>query len=191
MATGDKRRAAIQHNFSDTVASAQAGCPSACQELYESVAGRVCGYLRLHGAAEPDDLTSEVFLRVFAHLQDFSGDKSGFRAWVFTVAHRLLIDDHRRRSRRPQLVDFSAPATERVAGGNAESDALHAMEHAEVTRILANLAPDQRDVLTLRIVADLSIEQVAGVLGKRCGAVKALQHRAVTRLRRQLKEPSP
>ena len=175
-------------SFSDTIVHAQAGCPTACRELYESIAGRVCGYLRLHGAAEPDDLTSEVFLRVFTHLQDFSGDEPGFRAWVFTVAHHVLIDENRRRGRRPQLVEFSTPASDTPSDHDTEADALNAIEDADISRTLAGLAPDQRAVLTLRVVADLSIEQVAQVLGKRPGAIKALQHRGVTQLRRQLEE---
>ena len=59
------------------------------------------GYLRLRGADDPEDLTSEVFLRVFNHLDDFSGDERGFAAWVFTIAHRALIDERRRNARRP------------------------------------------------------------------------------------------
>src|ERR1700709_714341 len=69
--------------FGGNVPLAQDGSPPACQWLYELLAGRVAGYLRLHGAREPDDLTSEVFLRVFDHLHGFEGDEAGFRSWVF------------------------------------------------------------------------------------------------------------
>lgn len=167
---------------------AQAGSPPACRWLYESLAGRVAGYLRLHGAREPDDLTSEVFLKVFDHLLDFEGTEAGFRSWVFTIAHRQLIDEHRRNTRRPQTVELSAPLTESVSGGNAETDALHAIEDTHVHAVLADLAPDQREVMTLRIVGDLTVEQVAEVLGKSRGAVKSLQHRGVAALRRRLQE---
>jgi len=68
--------------FPEILAEAQDGSPLACRRLYESFAGRVAGYLRLHGSREPDDLTSEVFLRVFDHLRDFAGDEAGFRSWV-------------------------------------------------------------------------------------------------------------
>src|SRR5262245_66598345 len=96
-----------RHGFRVNLALAQEGSPRACQWLYESLAGRVAGYLRLHGAREPEDLTSEVFLRVFDHLREFEGTEAGFRAWVFTIAHRLLIDDHRRAERRPRTVELS------------------------------------------------------------------------------------
>lgn len=174
--------------FPDVLARAQAGSPPACQWLYESLAGRVAGYLRVHGSHEPDDLTSEVFLRVFDHLRDFTGDEAGFRSWVFTIAHRQLIDEHRRRGRCPQTVELSAPVTQSVPGGNAEADALQRMEDRNIVEVLAHLAPDQREVLTLRVVGDLTVEQVADVLGKSRGAVKSLQHRGVAALRRRLRE---
>jgi RNA polymerase sigma-70 factor, ECF subfamily len=178
----------LGYDFAEILGQAQAGSPPALQWLYESVAGRVCGYARLHGSTEPDDLTSETFLRVFDHLGEFAGDEAGFRSWVFTIAHRLLIDEHRRTERRPQSVELSQPMNESVPGGNAESDALHEIESTNVTDVLADLAPDQREVLTLRVVGDLTVEQTAEALGKSRGAVKSLQHRGVAALRRRLGE---
>jgi RNA polymerase sigma-70 factor (ECF subfamily) len=179
------------HAFERNLERARGGSPPACQWLYESVAGRVAGYLRLHGAREPDDLTSEVFLRVFDHLHGFDGDEAGFRSWVFTIAHRLLIDERRKASRRPETVELSDTVAARAAGGNAEVEAFHALEQADTVAMLAALHPDQRDVLVLRIVADLNVEQVAQVLGKSKGAVKSLQHRGVAALRRRLTEVTP
>jgi RNA polymerase sigma-70 factor (ECF subfamily) len=174
--------------FAEILSRAQAGSPPACQSLYESVAGRVCGYARLHGSTEPEDVTSEVFLRVFGHLGEFVGDETGFRSWVFTIAHRLVVDEHRRTARRPRPVELSEPLTESVPGGNAEADALHVIEADRVAEVLRDLVPDQREVLTLRIVGDLTVEQVSDVLGKSRGAVKSLQHRGVAALRRRLEE---
>jgi RNA polymerase sigma-70 factor (ECF subfamily) len=169
---------------------AQDGSPLACQWLYESLAGRVAGYLRLHGADEPDDLTSEVFLRVFDKLRGFAGDESGFRSWVFTIAHRLLVDEHRRTTRRPQTVELSPRVVESTPGGDVERDALGALGNRRTAAVLGRLKPDQRDVLTLRIVADLTVDDIAAVLGKSRGAVKSLQHRGLAALQRQLAEES-
>jgi RNA polymerase sigma-70 factor (ECF subfamily) len=174
--------------FGDVLERARRGCPESTRWLYESVAGRVCGYLRVHGAPEPDDLTSEVFLRVFDHLDGFVGDEGGYRSWVFTIAQRLLIDDHRRRARRPEAVELSVPVQEAVPGGDAESDALRAVGDGRVAEVLAQLVPDQRDVLALRVVGDLTVDQVAEILGKSRGAVKALQRRALAAVRRSLEE---
>jgi RNA polymerase sigma factor (sigma-70 family) len=182
---------ALPREFPELLAQAQDGSPPACRWLYESLAGRVAGYLRLHGSHEPDDLTSEVFLRVFDHLLDFEGDEAGFRSWVFTIAHRLLIDEHRRNARRPHTVELSVPVSDSVAGGNAESEALVLIEDQRVNQVLAGLAPDQREVLSLRIVGDLTIDQIANVLGKSRGSIKSLQHRGVAALRRRLREATP
>ncbi len=185
---GVLREPVIGERFADIVSAALDGSAAACQQLYEAFAGRVCGYLRLHGAAEPDDLTSEVFLRVFKRLEDFVGDEAGFRAWLFTIAHHLLLDERRRRSRTPDLAALSEPMLDSVAGGDVEDDALDSLAHGEIAGVLAELSPDQRDVLTLRVIADLDINQVAQILRKRPNAVKALQHRGTRALRRLLEE---
>jgi RNA polymerase sigma-70 factor (ECF subfamily) len=178
-------------DFAAHLAGARRGTAPSCRWLYESLAGRVSGYLRVHGAPEPDDLTNEVFLRVFDHLDGFSGDEPAFRSWVFTIAHRLLIDDHRRRTRRVHTVELSTPLAATIAGGDAEADAVAALTEQHIALVLASLPADQRDVVTLRVMADLSVEQVAAMLGKRPGAVKSLQHRAVANLRRRLQKVEP
>jgi RNA polymerase sigma-70 factor (ECF subfamily) len=177
-----------RHGFRVNLALAQEGSPRACQWLYESLAGRVAGYLRLHGARESEDLTSEVFLRVFDHLREFDGSETGFRAWVFTIAHRLLIDEHRRESRQPRTVELSVGVSEGVVGGDAEVDALAALDDRRIAAVLGGLRPEQREVIALRVVGDLTAEQAAQVLGKSRGAVKALQRRGIAALRRRLEE---
>src|SRR3954463_12848878 len=91
--------------FDDVLGAAQAGAAWGFERLYRDLAPAVTGYLRLHGAVEPDDLASETFLGVFTGLATFTGDGAGFRAWVFPIAPRGLMDDWRRRSRGPQVAD--------------------------------------------------------------------------------------
>ena len=165
---------------------ARAGTPADCRALYESLAGRVYGYLRLRGAHDPEDLTSEVFLRVFNHLDDFRGDERGFAAWVFTIAHRALIDERRRNTRRPATFELTESVPEMISAEHTEADALESVAQDDLLTLLGGLTPDQRDVVALRIVADLPIRQVARILNKSPGTVKALQHRGVAVLRRQL-----
>jgi RNA polymerase sigma factor (sigma-70 family) len=173
--------------FADVLRAAYDGAPWACRRLYESLAGRVCGYFRAQAAPEPEDLTSEVFLRVFDRLPQFSGDEAQFRSWVFTIAHHLLIDDSRRRKRRPRTTDLSTHG-EALPAGNVEHEAMANVGADWATSVIAALPHDQRAVVMLRVAADLPIAEVARILGKRTGAVKALQHRAVTALRRQFPE---
>jgi RNA polymerase sigma factor (sigma-70 family) len=176
--------------FDDVLAAAQAGAAWAFEVLYRDLAPAVTGYLRLHGAAEPDDLASETFLGVFTGLAGFRGDEAGLRAWVFTIAHRRLLDDWRRRSRRPPIADEPGNLAERP-GGDAEDDALVRLGAETVQQLCGTLPTDQRSVLLLRILADLTVEQVAGVLGRSVPSVKALQRRGLRTLRERLeREPS-
>jgi RNA polymerase sigma-70 factor, ECF subfamily len=175
--------------FDDVLVAAQAGAGWAFEVLYRDLAPSVTGYLRLHGAAEPDDLASETFLGVFTGLAGFRGDEAGLRAWVFTIAHRRLLDDWRRRSRRPQFADDPTGAAEPV-GGDVEDDVLGRLGAREVERLCDTLPEDQRSVLLLRILADLTVEQVAGVMGRSIGSVKALQRRGLRALRASLDDSS-
>lgn len=175
--------------FDDVLAAAQAGAAWAFETLYRDLAPAVTGYLRLHGAAEPDDLASETFIGVFTGLAGFRGDEAALRAWVFTIAHRRLVDDWRRRGRRPQTVDDPGDLAAHL-GGDVEDDALDRIGADAVERLCAGLPGDQRAVLLLRILADLTVEQVAQVMGRSAGSVKALQRRGLRALRAELEHSS-
>jgi RNA polymerase sigma factor (sigma-70 family) len=173
--------------FDGALAAAQAGAGWALRALYDDLAPVVTGYLRLHGASDPDDVASETFLGVFRTLAGFTGDEDAFRSWVFTIAHRRLLDDRRRMGRRPPtrpIVDVEPE----IEGGNVEEDVLVGVGDQWVRQVLGRLTDDQRDVVLLRVVADLSVEQTAAAIRKRPGAVRALQHRAIKTLRRHLTE---
>jgi RNA polymerase sigma-70 factor, ECF subfamily len=174
------------------VHAAQAGCAASFEVLYRQLAGQVVSYLRWHRASDPDGLTNDVFAQVHRNLGGFRGDEAGFRSWLFTIAHHRMIDDRRRAGRQPQLQHDPA-VDERTGWGDVEEDALAAMAPERVRDLLAVLSPDQRDVVLLRIVADLSVEDVAQMLHKREGAIKALQHRALATLRRHMDtlDPAP
>jgi RNA polymerase sigma-70 factor (ECF subfamily) len=167
------------------VAAARAGDPTALTEIWQRFAPRVSGYLRGRGVTDPDDLTSEVFIAVFERIRRFHGNDSDLRAFVFTVAHHRLVDDIRRRGRRQPEVEYHAESDERMVA-SAEDEALAVMRAADVQQLLDLLPADQREVLLLRVIGDLSIETTATVMGKSVGAVKAMQHRALNALRRNL-----
>jgi RNA polymerase sigma-70 factor (ECF subfamily) len=153
--------------------------------IYEQLAPKVVGYLRAHGATDPEDLAGEVFLHVVRGLPDFSGGERDFNAWTFTIAHRRLVDDLRRLGRRPlELVSPDTVAGAAGAGGDVADDAEGRLEEASVRAAIDELPADQRSVLLLRIIGDLTIDEIARALGKRPGAVKALQRRGLRRLGR-------
>ncbi len=171
-------------SFPSVLAAAQADAGWAYQRLFRSLTGPVASYLRGQGAEDPEGLTNEVFMRAFRQLRNFEGTEAGFRSWVFTIARNAVLDERRRRSRRPVVDERATPKDEAVPGG--EATALTRLRTEEVRALLDELAPDQRDVLLLRVLADLTVDQVAAVLGKQPGAVKQLQRRATAALRRRL-----
>jgi RNA polymerase sigma-70 factor (ECF subfamily) len=173
-----------EEEFASALRAAQAGAGWAFERLYRSLAPAVAGYLRVQGAKEPDDQTSDVFLGVFRGLEDFAGGQTQFRSWVFTIAHRRLTDERRRGGRRPSHTELGPEPA--VVGGDVEDDALGLMSTARVRALCDSLVPDQRDVLLLRLIAGLTVEQVAETVGKSLGATKALQRRGLVTLRRQL-----
>lgn len=172
--------------FDSVMRAAQVGAGWALTRVYEDLAGVVTGYLRLQGAREPDDLASETFLGVFRNLSSFSGDEDGFRSWVFTIAHRRLIDERRRRSRRPDTVPLDTDLHEVSSPRLVEEDALAVLGAERAASLLDQLTPDQRDVLLLRLVGDLTVAQTAEALDRSEGAVKQLQRRGLLALQRIL-----
>lgn len=171
--------------FEDVLAAAQSSVPWACNEIWTKWSPRVVGYLRSRGSADPEGLTSEVFLTVFSKLSTFVGDEGAFKAFVFTVAHRRLVDELRARSRRGVHVEWTITEDPRRSV-SAEDDALRTLGDVDARSLLDGLSGDQREVLVLRIFADLTIDQIAEILGKRPGAIKALQRRGLEALRKKI-----
>lgn len=177
----------LGEQFDQVLAAAQAGAPWALERLWLALSPVVAGYLRVQGAAEPDDMTSDTFLAAFGGLRSFSGNEAKFRSWVFTIAHHRLVDERRRQARRPQVAgDPVESMSDRLPGGDVEHEALAALSRERVQRLCDRLSPDQRDVLLLRMVAGMTLEETAATVDKPVSAVKALQHRAVLSLRRHL-----
>ncbi len=176
--------------FDSVLIAAREGAEWAWERIYRDLAGQVRAYLRLRGAADPDDLLGETFLVVARGIARFEGDERAFRSWVFLTAHHRLLDALRRAARRPVAADLVDPP-ELPAPDDPEAEAIAALGTDRVRRLLDTLTAEQRDVLTLRIVGELTVNEIAELLGKEPGAVKALQRRALRRLRKILESPVP
>jgi RNA polymerase sigma factor (sigma-70 family) len=173
-------------DFPQILTAARMGADWAWTALYRDLAPSVRGYLRARGAVEPDDLVGEVFLQVVRDLDRFEGGEREFRTWVFTIVHHRLLDDGRRRNHRP--VEPSPSDVLEAFGelGDVEEEAMAGLTVARVRRFVGRLSPDQREVLLLRLFGDLAIGDVAAIVGKRPGAVKALLRRGLASLRREM-----
>ncbi len=131
-------------------------------------------------AEDAQDLTAEVFLRALKSLERFDEARSTARSWLFTIARNLVIDHHRRRGRRPEmpLENESEPASEEHLEMAVETEAAS----EAVRQALAELNEEQRQVVTLKFFSSLSNAEVAAVMGKREGAINAMQYRALNKM---------
>ena len=152
-------------------------------EAYRALAPAVLGYLRSQGAPDPEDVLGEVFLQVARDWRKFRGEEADLRRWVFSIAHNRLLDARRSAARRPAI------STSLVPEGAAPPPAGEL--DPELLDALANLTPEQREVVVLRFVGDLSLQDVARITRRRVGAVKAMQHRALETLGRSLRPEGP
>lgn len=177
------------NDFLTTLDAAKAGAEWAWAHLYSDLAGTVTGYLRSRGATEPEDLTSETFLQVARNIKSFEGDYESFRSWVFVIAHRRLLDSRRAAGRQPKTVSDEAHLAVVADNQHVDDEALGRISTRNMEVLFAELTEDQRDVLALRVIADLTVEQTAHALGKGVGAVKALQRRGLASLKRSLGKP--
>lgn len=171
--------------FDAVLGAARVGAPWAWETIFRDLSGPVMGFARTHSAGEPEDILQETFLSAARDIHRFEGDEGDFRSWIFTIAHRRIVDSFRKAGREVARADGD-DAARRAEGqwlGNVEQEAMTHMSMMEVTAIVRALSAAQRDVLLLRVVADLSVSDTARILHKSEGAIKTLQSRALKALR--------
>lgn len=164
------------------VVAAQQGDTGALRTIYESLSPRVSGFLRIRGAEDPEGLTNDVFVKVLPRIGEIVGGYQGLRAFAFTVAHGLLVDEFRRRSRRPIEAEYKSEADLRVHP-SAEEQALDRVAGGPALEVLELLPEDQRSVIVLRVLGELTMAETATAIGRSERAVKKLQTRALSNLR--------
>jgi RNA polymerase sigma-70 factor (ECF subfamily) len=146
---------------------------------YTHYSPAITGYLETRGIEDPEAVTQDVFLDLYEQLADYVGDLDGIRPLAFTIAY-ARVSDHQRRTRRdPAPLEYDPDADERLSA--PAEDVVVAQDGA--AQLLECLVFEQREVITLRVVGDLSIEQTAQIMNKTPGAVKQLQRRALAALR--------
>ena len=168
-----------EQEFQAVLAAAVRGDEQAWTTLYDWLAPAVVGYLRSRGAHHPDDAASEVFLQIVRDVDGFAGSLSKFRSWVFTITHHRMVDQARALRRRPSEPTDDAALGEMCPAVEWEADAVEDLASEELQRLFRWATADQQEVLVLRFVAGLTLPEIADVLGKRVGAVKALQRRGL------------
>lgn len=148
---------------------------------YQQLSPRVLGYLRAHGVDDPEAVTNEVFLSLHQNFDRITGD-DGVRTLTFSIAHARIVDHHRSRAIRPVAAEYD-PETDLRHSPSAEDIAVEHLGGHGVLALLETLGEQQREAVSLRVIAGLSLDETAEVMGKSIGAIKQLQRRALESLR--------
>jgi RNA polymerase sigma-70 factor (ECF subfamily) len=168
------------------IADAAAGDRDALAELWRGHQHLLLRYFRGKGMADPDDLASIVWLEVAKGLTSFEGNADDFRRWLFTIASRRRVDEIRRQVRRQRRDEaFQTVSTHRPTNETAdEFERSAALERA--IALVRTLPDGQAEAVLLRVVADLSIADVAAIMNRSEGSIRVLVHRGLSRLAEHL-----
>jgi RNA polymerase sigma-70 factor (ECF subfamily) len=171
------------------VSAAGTGDSDAWEVLYRRLRPRLRAYVfRRVDAGHVEDTVSETMMRAVRGIDTYQPGPAGFDGWVFGIARRVCADYHRRRARLRRQDGVAAGMAEVIEHGRAPGDpAAAADEHAELRRAFELLLPGDQQILELRVIAGLSVEQAAWLLEKEPGAVRTAQSRAIGRLRQLIK----
>lgn len=178
----------IGPRFAELLETARAGDDASFAALWRDLNPALVRYLRVMAPHEADDLASETWATVATGIDRFIGDETAFRSWVFVTARRRAVDHFRRERRRPATpVDPDTLRDALVAARTPSDDALDAFGTEQALAIVATLPPDQAEVVALRALGGLDVQQVAQVIGKRPGTVRVLAHRGLKNLAKTLR----
>ncbi len=166
---------------------AQKNDPDAFTQIYEEHFDKIYRYvfMRVRTRMEAEDLTQQVFLNALQSISSYKWKGVPFISWLFRIAHNQVIDHHRKVS-KVQTTSLEVPMA------STDPDPVDIVEKEidveRVKKAMVGLTDLQREVISLRFAGELSTAEAAKVMGKKEGAVKALQHSALAALKRALSE---
>lgn len=173
----------LGESFESVLVAAQSGAEWAFSYLYRDLNPRLLRYFASRVPGEAEDLAIETWLGVARRIGEFSGNQQQFRTWTFTIAHARLVQHWRDASRAPVTSADPATLLDRASLEDVEGGVLDSLAGIEASReIVRELSFDQAEVILLRVLGGLDVEEVAEILGKRPGTVRVLQHKALRRL---------
>lgn len=187
LTTALQQRQETVADLDGVITAAAGGSPDAWRIVYDELSPSVYGYFVMHGAGRDDaeELTNEVFLQVLPKVAQMKGGWSGVKTFTFSVAHARLVDHFRENSRRQQQDEYTHDSDPRLHP-SAETEAVGNVAAGELLDVMDFLPPDQKTVIMMRVMADLSLEQTANAMGRSVAAVKKLQGTGLATLRKLL-----
>lgn len=179
--------------FASLLERARGGDQAAIADIYRRHHGRLLRVLRAEVGDAADDVASQTWLEVFGGLARFEGDERGFRSLLFTVARRRLADHRRSRWRRPSTPVAPDTLHERIDEARPFDEDVHARLEGDAAaeKLVEILGRESAEVVLLRVVAGLSVDEVARIVGRSPGAIRVQQHRALKKLASSLAEGAP
>jgi len=170
----------------DTLAAAKRLEPAAVAAIYDAFANAIFRYVsfRVRSPEDAEDLTDQVFLKMIEALPAYDDRGLPFAAWLYRIARNLLVDRYRRSAREPLALSESLEA--RGHGSDPVAAAVSTLDREAVHSALGELTDEQRQVVVLRFIEGWDVEEVAEAMGRKPGAIHALQHRALGALQRAL-----
>jgi RNA polymerase sigma-70 factor (ECF subfamily) len=177
------RKQNTDNHTENCISRVQAGQTDAFMVLYKENLDQIYRYVysRLGQVELAEDITQEVFARALEGIASYRCQGRPFLAWLFRIAHNLIVD-YRRRTGRLCFIPVPEPVT--TSGEDPVSIVEKNMDSSKLREAVAQLPPAQKEAVTLRILVGLSIAETARIMGKSEGAVKSLQHDGIRNLRK-------
>lgn len=177
----------IEIKEEETLASASQGDKEAFGILYERYVERIFNYIyyRTGNVHDAEDLTARVFYRALNHIHNYTDRGVPFSAWLYRIAHNLVANWHRDRSRHQEIPLSDAP-TLHYKGPAPETAVVQTQDQEALLRIIRHLPSERQHLIILKFVEHLSNAEIGQIMGRSEGAVKSLYHRILLALRNEL-----
>lgn len=171
---------------------ASQGDREAFGELYARYIDRIFNYVyyRTGNTHDAEDLTARVFQRAMSHIHNYTDRGVPFSAWLYRIAHNLVANWHRDRSRRQEIPINDLPVLP-AKGDHPETSLVRTEEQGALLRLIRKLPPERQTLLILKFVENLSNAEIGQIMGRSEGAIKSLYHRTLLALRDQIGDQTP
>jgi RNA polymerase sigma-70 factor, ECF subfamily len=177
----------LEYNEEEVLARASQGDRDAFGELYERYIERIFNYVyyRTGNTHDAEDLTARVFQRAMNHIHNYTDRGVPFSAWLYRIAHNLVANWHRDRSRRQEIPITDIPVLP-AKGDHPETKLVRTEEQDALLKLIHKLPSERQNLLILKFVENLSNAEIGQIMGRSEGAIKSLYHRTLLALRDQI-----
>ena len=177
----------LEYNEAEVLVRASQGDNGAFGELYERYIDRIFNYVyyRTGNTHDAEDITARVFQRAMNHIHNYTDRGVPFSAWLYRIAHNLVANWHRDRSRRQEIPISDLPVLP-AKGDHPEVKLVHTEEQDALLKLIRKLPPERQHLLILKFVENFSNSEIGQIMGRSEGAIKSLYHRTLLALRDQI-----